>query len=614
MLKSKNSTSFSLDWLRQIPSSIVIIDTDFKLINASPKWQANFQLDLNQIEGKNFIELFPELTKELKTRLKYSLDGLRDIKFKHNAINCNYSSTDSIWHFNPWKDGYGNIIGVVIKVEETSKTQDIQLELSKTKQILNQKSALAKIGSWDYDINSKTLHWTPVVNKIYGVSSDYQPTLENTYSFYLEGKFRTTIKKVITDAINLSKPWNEKLQLKQLDGTIIWVNSIGRPKYSNGKCTRIIGTLQNITDTIEQNTAEINLHQNEYPLFEKVPFALAIIDLNTGTISNVNQQLLKLTYFEKEYFIGQNFNNFIDTQFKNKTTSLKTQLKEKGSFRPLKLAFSNQKKHNLNLKVTGTLMESGSGSNNILCTIENVTSQTKLEKNLKQTIVSSKEKNEQLLNFAHMASHNLKTHATNFSLLLNFLNKEKGKIQRSQLMTMLFSASDNLSETIKGLREIIEVKSSINEEKKSLSLNENVFLVEKNLAGILKETNGKIINEISDSVQVMAFPAYLQSVLTNCITNSIKYKSADKNPIIILSTEEDKNYTILSIEDNGLGIDLKKFGNKIFGLYNTFHGHKDAKGIGLYITKNQIEAMNGKITVVSSPKQGSTFKIYFNKK
>ena len=80
----------------QIPSSIAIIDTNFKLISASPRWQANFQLDLDQIESKNFIELFPELAEELKTHLEYSLDGLRDIKFKYNSKNCNYSSNDSI--------------------------------------------------------------------------------------------------------------------------------------------------------------------------------------------------------------------------------------------------------------------------------------------------------------------------------------------------------------------------------------------------------------------------------------------------------------------------------------------------------------------------------------
>tara|TARA_B100000427_G_C15488296_1_gene586362 strand:- start:1142 stop:1687 length:546 start_codon:yes stop_codon:yes gene_type:complete len=181
-------------------------------------------------------------------------------------------------------------------------------------------------------------------------------------------------------------------------------------------------------------------------------------------------------------------------------------------------------------------------------------------------------------------------------------------------MTMLFNASDNLSETIKGLREIVAVKSNVNNEKKSLNLNESVFVVEQNVAGLLKQTNGKIINEISDDTTIKALPAYLNSILTNCITNSIKYRCEEKKPIIILSVQEDKNYTTLSVEDNGLGIDLEKYGDQLFGLYKTFHRNKESRGIGLYITKNQMEAMNGKITVESTPGQGSIFRFHFNKK
>lgn len=612
MLKSNKSTSLSLDWIGQIPSSIAIIDTDYKFKSASPKWLANFQLDLKSIQGKDIIAIFPELKQELKTRLTYSLDGLRDIKFKYNAKVCQHPAKDAIWHLNPWKDGYGNIIGVIIKVEPISKTQELQLELSKAKLILNQKSAIAKIGSWEYDLINKQLHWTPVINKIYGVPADYKPTLSSAINFYLEGTSRTTIENVIEKAISLGKPWNEKLQLKRQDGTIIWVNTIGRPKYKEGKCIRIIGTIQNIKNTLEQNLNPLGVQSNTYPLFEKVPFGLAIIDYSTGKFVDVNQHFLNLTNFKKEFFTNKHYTEFLKSNLKDKSTAIVKQLNNNGAFNPIKFAFKTNTNHTLNLKVSGSFLEDTTGKN-ILCTIENITSQTSLEKNLKKTISLSKEKNDQLLNFAHMVSHNLKTHATNFSLLLNFLNAENGKSERSKLMTMLFSASDNLSETIKGLREIVEVKSSINEEKKVLSLNENIFLVEQNVAGLLKETKGKIINEIPDTVQIKALPAYLNSILTNCITNSIKYRRADKKPIIILSTEEDKNYTVLNIEDNGQGINLEKFGHKLFGLYNTFHRNKDSRGIGLYITKNQIEAMNGKIDAISTPGQGTTFKIYFNK-
>ncbi|VXB10171.1 PAS domain S-box protein [Maribacter litoralis] len=615
MLKSKNSSSFSLDWIQQIPSSIAIIDTDYNLISASPRWLVNFQFDLDQIKGKNLDSLFPELSQELTTRLKYSLDGLRDIKFKYNAKNSHYSSEDSIWHLNPWKDGYGNIIGVIIKTEPISKTQELELELNKTKLLLNNKRSVAKIGSWELDVVNNLLQWTPVVNKIYGLKVDYEPTLDNAIDFYVD-ESKDIIKKALDEAINSGKPWNVKAQLQQQDGKIIWVNTIGRPKFKDGKCTRIIGTIQEVDEInqIDIQLTKLENELNEYPLFEKIPLGLAIVDFSTGRIINVNQQFLKLSGHDKNYFLNKSVKSFVSSTLISKSDNLMQQLENNGVFKPEKFTYSNKLKHQLNLKVTGNLLVGRNNKKSILCTIENITTQTKLEKRLKNTINASREKNDQLLNFAHMVSHNLKTHATNFSLLLNFLNDEKGLTQRNKFMTMLFNASDNLSETIKGLREIVAVKSNVNNEKKSLCLNDSIFIVEQNVAGLLKQTNGKIINEIPDDVTIKALPAYLNSILTNCITNSIKYRSEDKTPIIILSAEENENYTILSIEDNGLGIDLEKYGDQLFGLYKTFHRNKDSRGIGLYITKNQMEAMKGKITVESNPGQGSIFRFHFNKK
>jgi sensor histidine kinase regulating citrate/malate metabolism len=69
---------------------------------------------------------------------------------------------------------------------------------------------------------------------------------------------------------------------------------------------------------------------------------------------------------------------------------------------------------------------------------------------------------------------------------------------------------------------------------------------------------------------------------------------------------------VLEIQDNGLGIDLARHGDKLFGMYKTFHKNENARGIGLFITKNQIESMGGSVTVDSKTNKGTTFKIYFN--
>jgi signal transduction histidine kinase len=104
----------------------------------------------------------------------------------------------------------------------------------------------------------------------------------------------------------------------------------------------------------------------------------------------------------------------------------------------------------------------------------------------------------------------------------------------------------------------------------------------------------------------------LESILLNFLSNSIKYASPERLPIINFNTIQKNNAIELSISDNGIGIDISKYHDRLFGMYKTFHGNKDARGIGLFITKNQIDAMGGKVEVFSEVNVGTTFKITFS--
>lgn len=100
-----------------------------------------------------------------------------------------------------------------------------------------------------------------------------------------------------------------------------------------------------------------------------------------------------------------------------------------------------------------------------------------------------------------------------------------------------------------------------------------------------------IKNSISKDETLTYNPAYLESILLNFTTNAIKYSHPERTPEISYSIDTNENIKVLKISDNGLGINLERHGKKLFGMYKTFHNHKDSRGIGLFITKNQIEAM-----------------------
>ncbi|MNE29875.1 Phytochrome-like protein cph1 [compost metagenome] len=105
--------------------------------------------------------------------------------------------------------------------------------------------------------------------------------------------------------------------------------------------------------------------------------------------------------------------------------------------------------------------------------------------------------------------------------------------------------------------------------------------------------------------------AYIESILLNLLTNSIKYKSENRKLKISITAEQIEQRTILTFKDNGIGIDLERNRDKVFGLYQRFHNYPDSKGLGLYLVKSQVETMGGTISIDSEVNKGTTFTITF---
>jgi K+-sensing histidine kinase KdpD len=128
---------------------------------------------------------------------------------------------------------------------------------------------------------------------------------------------------------------------------------------------------------------------------------------------------------------------------------------------------------------------------------------------------------------------------------------------------------------------------------------------------LIESSKTKFIYNFEPTLTLNTNAAYFESIILNLVTNAIKYKLPSQTPEIQISIYKQQNFKIISFKDNGLGIDLKRHSDKIFGMYKTFHGNKDAKDMGLFIVKTQIEAMGGKIEIQSNVGEGTTFKIYF---
>ncbi len=242
-----------------------------------------------------------------------------------------------------------------------------------------------------------------------------------------------------------------------------------------------------------------------------------------------------------------------------------------------------------------------------------ITKRQKNQDKLKAMLSVAKEQNDRLTSFADIVTHNLRSHSGNLSAITDFLEEDFPDLNENDYFQLLRKAVKNLQETVSHLTQVAKIKEIDPSKMKALNLYSYVQKAMYNIIALAQNANAIIYNEIDEDLNVRAIPAYLDSIVLNFLTNAIKYKSDERTPIIEISSELKGGFVIFKVKDNGLGIDMEKFGDKVFEMYKTFHYNEDAIGIGLFITKNHIESLGGRVEVQSEVGVGTEFTIYLKK-
>ena len=215
--------------------------------------------------------------------------------------------------------------------------------------------------------------------------------------------------------------------------------------------------------------------------------------------------------------------------------------------------------------------------------------------------------------FAYIVSHNLRAPVANILGITNALHAmQLSAEKRERLKADQLTCVKKLDDVIKDLNYILQLKSEVTERKETVRFAQLVTSVQQCIDYLVRKENVVFITDFSKAGEIRTFKSYLYSIFFNLISNSIKYRQPHIKPVIEISTENTGNKTKIIFKDNGLGIDLSRHQQQVFGLYKRFHTHTDGKGVGLYMTKTQVETLGGKISIASSVNQGTAFTIEFD--
>gem|GEM_PF-1693794 len=219
--------------------------------------------------------------------------------------------------------------------------------------------------------------------------------------------------------------------------------------------------------------------------------------------------------------------------------------------------------------------------------------------------------NKQLVDFCNIISHNLRSPMRNVTTLLQFVDNTNDEDEKREIISKLKPVIQSMNTTFDELIESLQVKQNLEIKLDEMNLSDALSRTTQEMAIEITSASAKVTGNFTNAPVVKYPSKYLLSILHNLISNAVKYKSPDRLPEIHLETHWENNSIVLTVSDNGLGIDLVKNGEKLFKIGKIFHQHPDAKGFGLFITKTQVEAMRGSISAESLPGKGSRFIITF---
>lgn len=592
---------------------ICVLDLEGRFVWTNTAYLACLDYKAEELIGKSLLDFvdsqdFLMTLWEIERMLK---GGHTSIAFVHRCRKKNGNTIFLQWNANPQLEEKR----IYITYRDISRNREKEFAKKRIIENYNLIIRAMDAGVWTHDFQNGEEWWSDNFYKVLHYKPrEFSASFENFIKL-LHPEDLEHVKERFHAHINGQKIYLVEMRLLNALGEYQWVESTCQSiRDENGQALRVAGIMRDIH---ESKQVQIQLERQEFLLNETAQ----MVKLGSWEL---DLKHMKPLWSEEVYHIHE-----VDVDYPLTIESaLNFYLEE---FRkPLQDAVDKAifqgKSYDLELKIrTGTgrsiwVRTIGKPVYNkkreiigIRGTIQDIHKAKLREVSLNKSIDIISEQNNRLSNFAYIISHNIRSHISNFELLYDLYDRTDDEAEIEKIAEMGKLTFDRLKETIDHLSQVIEIQSDIHQQMEVLDIRKILMRTFDILGMDIKQTNTLIDLDISSWYEMKGVMAYVESIFLNLISNAIKYRHPERTPHLRIKTYMEEDRLIMTFQDNGLGIDMERNAEALFGMYKTFHDHPQAKGIGLFICKNQVEAMGGNIKVNSKLKQGTTFTLSFRK-
>ena len=562
--------------------------------------------------------------------LTYILVSLFVVIISHKVLqqNTTYNENSTLYAFiqNILFVLFTGIIFKIILSKNDQRNRAIFEKLKKTNKEIKESNEkyniVAKATSdtiWDWKIQDNSISWNKGIESVFGYSPEDVGKNSDWWfdKIHPEDSIKMSVK-LYAFIEQKTENWQDQYRFRCADNSYKYVLDRGfLLKDDNGKAIRMIGAIQDIT---KQKEEEQRLKLLETVITQsKDSIIITEPDSENSGIPKIiytNPAFTSMSGYESEEILGKT-----PEIFKGPNSDEKEYIKLINAIKEKKeclVEIISYKKSNEEYFVRFSMIPIYNSENQVSHWISiqrDVTEEKNQEKEKEQLIRELTQNNKDLKQFSYITSHNLRAPLSNLIGLLNLIEDTPNDNQELKELISGFSKSTHLlNETINDLAKVMIIKDNPSIQKEEILLNgifENVFCQLNSQIELYKPI---IKLDFEKAATLYVNKAYIESILMNLLTNSIKYKSENRKLKISIASSQVNDTVVLTFKDNGIGIDLERNKDKVFGLYQRFHNYPDSKGLGLYLVKSQVETMGGTIDIESEVNKGTIFTLIFKNK
>ena len=561
--------------------------------------------------GKKMAEMYPGV-EDTKVFSLYEqcMKNRTPIEFEEKYV---FSSGSERWfefQVEPIEEG------IFVMTMDITEKRLAEENIRRNQELLKESQRIAKLGSWELDLVNNALFWSDEVFKIFEIDPKRSGASYEAFLELVHPEDKAIVTNAYDHALKSRTPYDVFHRLLFSDGRIKYLHEVGETFYNHqGVPLRSLGTIHDIT---QQKEAELLLQQHErnyQQVIENISDALMIDDVS-GKIIFCNDQFKEIFGLTDADMGEITLEDIIAPEYRAELRD-RHDRRVNGEDVSDFFEFEGLRKggvrrwfevHVTNVTQNGKI----DGTQSI---IRDITDRKVADEERTKMLGEIMQRNKDLEQFSYMVSHNLRAPVANIMALTEFLLDPGVNLEHEpEILTGLSESVHKLDHVIRDLSNILQVRNQVNEQKELVSFSELLSNIRSSIDLLLRSEHVEINANFTEVDEMPAIKSYLYSIFFNLISNSIKYRKVGVSPVIEIKSIKGTDTIELIFKDNGIGIDLAKYRDQIFGLYKRFHYHTEGRGIGLYMVKTQVEVLGGNIYIYSKENEGTTFRIVFDLK